>query len=253
MDIRVDVVNQRLQTATNLKSFIAGTQEFIRFVFNLDGDWDDLLVFAQFTQNGVSYNQYLDNENSAYLPSEIGVGICTLTLYGSYGNTRATTNYLTLTIEESKFVADANSTQLTYQQILTLQESYLKKSEFKDQTTYLFSQLTGSTYEVYYDDAWTSPLSEFTIDKDDYTPSANKKLFVWVNDRLLIPNIDYNLVEHEEYYQINKIGSDVPGMSITVQIWTLSSGSSNLAGLTSVVLPGLVNNSIQGEETTNND
>lgn len=101
MDIRVDVVNQRLQTATNLTSFIAGTQEFIRFVFNLDNDWANLLVFAQFTQNETSYNQYLDSENSAYLPAEIVAGTCTLTLYGSYENKKATTNYLVLEIEEN--------------------------------------------------------------------------------------------------------------------------------------------------------
>ena len=113
MDILVDVVNQRLQTATNLTSFIAGTQEFIRFVFNLDDDWDNLLTFAQFTQDGESYNQYLDNDNGAYLPSEIGVGTCTLSLYGSADNKRATTNFLTLKIEENNFVEDGNSTSIT--------------------------------------------------------------------------------------------------------------------------------------------
>lgn len=122
MDIRVDVVNQRLQTATNLTSFIAGTQEFIRFVFNLDGDWDGLLVFAQFTQNGQSYNQYLDSDNSAYLPAEIVAGEATLTLYGSYENKKATTDVLTLKIEENNFSEDGESTEITlslYQQLAT--------------------------------------------------------------------------------------------------------------------------------------
>ena len=80
MDILVDVVNQRLHTATSLTKFIAGTQEFIRFVFNLDSDWENLLTFAQFTQNGESYNQLLDEDKGAYLPPEISVGTCTLTL-----------------------------------------------------------------------------------------------------------------------------------------------------------------------------
>lgn len=122
MDIRVDVVNQRLQTATNLTSFIAGTQEFIRFVFNLDGDWDGLLVFAQFTQNGQSYNQYLDSDNSAYLPAEIVSGEATLTLYGSYENKKATTDVLTLKIEENNLTEDGESTEITlslYQQLAT--------------------------------------------------------------------------------------------------------------------------------------
>ena len=55
MDILVNVANQKLKIATNLKSLVAGTQEFVRFVFNLNGDWDNLLTFAQFTQNGESF------------------------------------------------------------------------------------------------------------------------------------------------------------------------------------------------------
>lgn len=51
MDILVNVANQKLKIATNLKSLVAGTQEFVRFVFNLTGDWDDLLTFAQFRQS----------------------------------------------------------------------------------------------------------------------------------------------------------------------------------------------------------
>ena len=113
MDILVDVVEQRLQTATHLTSFIAGTQQFVRFVFNLDSDWSDLSVFAQFTQNEVSYNQYLDNENSVYLPAEITEGICTLTLFGSAENKRATTDFLTLELIANNLVADGQSTEIT--------------------------------------------------------------------------------------------------------------------------------------------
>ena len=113
MDILVNVANQKLKISTNLKSLVAGTQEFIRFVFNLSGDWDGLTTFAQFSQNGVSYNQYLDEDNSVYLPSEIGVGTCTLMLYGSNDNVRATTNYVTLTIDKNTLVADASSTEIS--------------------------------------------------------------------------------------------------------------------------------------------
>lgn len=132
MDILVNVANQKLKIATNLKSLVAGTQEFVRFVFNTSGDWDDLLTFAQFTQNGVSYNQYLDNDNSAYLPSEIGVGTCTLMLYGSNENTIATTNYLTLTIDENILVADAQSTEISqslYTQLVTRVNTLLTWNE----------------------------------------------------------------------------------------------------------------------------
>lgn len=113
MDILVNVVNQKLKIATNLKNLVAGSQEFVRFVFNLNGDWDNLTTFAQFTQNGTSYNQYLDSNNSVYLPSEIGVGFCTLMLYGSHGNTIATTNFLTLTIDRNILVSNAQSTEIS--------------------------------------------------------------------------------------------------------------------------------------------
>lgn len=122
MDILVNVVNQKLKIATNLKSLIVGTQEFIRFVFNLTSDWDGLLTFAQFRQDGDAYNQYLDEDNSVYLPAEIGTGTCTLTLYGSNGNTIGTTNYITLIIDENILVSDANSTEISeslYNQLVT--------------------------------------------------------------------------------------------------------------------------------------
>lgn len=122
MDILVNVANQKLKIATNLKSLVAGTQEFIRFVFNLTGDWDDLMAFAQFRQDGKAYNAYLDDDNSAFLPPEIGTGTCTLMLYGSNDKTIATTNYLTLTIDENILVSDANSTEISeslYTQLVT--------------------------------------------------------------------------------------------------------------------------------------
>jgi len=113
MDILVNVANQKLKIATNLKSLVAGTQEFVRFVFNLTGDWSDLMTFAQFMQDGVAYNQYLDENNAAYLPSEIKTGTCTIMLYGSNNNTIATTNYLTISIDENILVTDAQSTDIS--------------------------------------------------------------------------------------------------------------------------------------------
>ena len=132
MDILVNVANQKLKIATNLKSLVAGTQEFVKFTFNLTGDWDDLMTFAQFQQNGVAYNAYLDDDNSAYLPSEIGVGTCTLMLYGSNDKTIATTNYLTLTIDENIIVSDANSTEISeslYTQLVTKVNTLLTWNE----------------------------------------------------------------------------------------------------------------------------
>lgn len=113
MNIFVNLINQKLKIATNLKTIVDGTQNFIRFSFNLSDEWNGLQTFAQFSQNGKAYNQYLDSENSVYLPSEICAGICTLMLYGSGGQTIATTNYLTLKIDENILISDASSTEIS--------------------------------------------------------------------------------------------------------------------------------------------
>ena len=113
MDIIVNVINQKLRIASNLKYIIAGTQEFIRFVFNFrSDDWDDLMTFAQFIQNGHAYNVYLDDENSVYLPHEITEGKVTLVLRGSGDDTIAITDCVTLILGENILVADADSTEI---------------------------------------------------------------------------------------------------------------------------------------------
>lgn len=99
MEILINVSNQKLKIVNNLNNIISGTQKFVKLIFELGSDWDGLLTFAQFMQNGVSYNQYLDEENSVYLPTEIQPGTCTVMLYGSNEEVIGTTNYLTFTID----------------------------------------------------------------------------------------------------------------------------------------------------------
>lgn len=126
MDILINVSKQRLKLATNLKKYVSGSQEFVRFVFGLNSYWRDLLTFAQFAQNGNTYNRYLDDENAVYLPSEIVAGECTLTLFGSGNSVIATTNYLTLTIDENILVSDASSTDISeslYEQLVDMVRS----------------------------------------------------------------------------------------------------------------------------------
>lgn len=121
MTILVRVVNQKLKTTSNLKSLVSGSQEFVRFKFSLDSEWDDLIVFAQFIQDGTAYNQYLDENNCVYLPSEIVAGTFDLLIYGTGGDVIATTNYLTYTVDENALIADAQSTDITlslYQQLI---------------------------------------------------------------------------------------------------------------------------------------
>ena len=132
--IYINVVNQRLAALSSLKNFVEGSQEFVRFAFNLDDTWSGLTVFAQFTQDGVAYNQYLDSENSVYLPAEIETGTCTLMLYGTGSRTIGTTNYLTLNIGESKYVGDAHSTEITqtlYQQLVNTVSGYESSTNTK--------------------------------------------------------------------------------------------------------------------------
>ena len=123
MKILVNVTNQKLSVTENYTTLVSGTQKFIKLIFDLDEDWDDLLVFAQFRQESDSYNVYLDSDNSAYLPAEIEPGTCTVMLYGTDEDVIGTTNYLTLTIDENYLVSDAQSTDISqslYAQLTTM-------------------------------------------------------------------------------------------------------------------------------------
>ena len=113
MDILVNVINQKLKTKANTKRLVSGTQKFIRFKFSLDDAWDGLSVFAQFIQNGKAYNDYLDENNSVYLPPEIKDGKFDVLLYGSGSNTIATTNYPTFEVDKNILISDAQSTEIT--------------------------------------------------------------------------------------------------------------------------------------------
>ena len=113
MEIRIEVVRQKLSIASSLRKVVEGSQEFVRFVFKMDKSWDGLKTFAQFIQDGVGYNVYLDDDNAVYLPPEIKNGTCALLLYGTKGKTIATTNYITLTVDKSMMISDASSTEIT--------------------------------------------------------------------------------------------------------------------------------------------
>ena len=86
MEIVVDVIGQRLRLPANLKDYVEGSSNFVKFRFEFSDDWNGLVVFAQFGQSGNYFNKYLDADNCVYLPNEILNGKCTLSLFGSYGN-----------------------------------------------------------------------------------------------------------------------------------------------------------------------
>lgn len=133
MDIKVNVDKQKLKVATNLKTYVSGTQEFIKFTFNfVDNSWDNLTTFAQFKQGSNAYNKYLDENNSVYLPSEIQAGECELILSGTHQNVIAVTGCLKLKIEENYLVSDAQSTEISnslYNQLVTKIGSETLKTE----------------------------------------------------------------------------------------------------------------------------
>lgn len=122
MSILVNVVNQKMYVSSNADGLVAGSQQFVKFKFNLSSEWDGLMTFAQFRQGDGAYNQYLDEDNCVYLPAEIGVGTCTMMLYGSHDTTIGTTNYLTFKISKNNLVSDATSTDISqslYDQLVT--------------------------------------------------------------------------------------------------------------------------------------
>lgn len=122
MSIIVNVINQKMYVSSHVDELIAGSQNFVKFKFNLDEEWENLVAFAQFQQNGIAYNQYLDDKNTVYLPSEICAGFCTLMLYGSYDKAIGTTNCLTLKIGKNMLIEDAESTEISeslYTQLVT--------------------------------------------------------------------------------------------------------------------------------------
>lgn len=81
--ININLRNQMLRMVPGNVPIISGSQEFVKFHFELDSDWQQLTSFAQFTQGNMSYNEYLDENHDVFLPAEIVAGTCTLMLYGT--------------------------------------------------------------------------------------------------------------------------------------------------------------------------
>ena len=146
MDINVTLSHQKLRIATELNTLIAGTQNFIRFVFKLPKEWESLLVFAQFVQNNTAYNVYLDENNSCMLPPEIAPGTMTLMLCGNGNTVIATTNYLTFTLIPNHLISDASSTEITqslYDQLVDMIQEYTKADVIEAKIENVRQELLG--------------------------------------------------------------------------------------------------------------
>lgn len=120
MNIFITVNNQKLR-CHNFNKYVSGTQKFILFNFILSDGWEELTIYAQFTQNEKSYNVFLDSNNCAYLPPEITEGSCKLALKGTKGDTTAISEplelfFLTNPIDEKS--AESCVTTTLYKQLV---------------------------------------------------------------------------------------------------------------------------------------
>lgn len=106
MEVFINVVGQKLRIATNCRTFVEGTMNFIKFTFILSDEWTGLEKKAQFIQDGKAINRELDGNNSVYLPAEIHSGTFELVLRGGMGLTSAVTDTLVLSAKRSEYRTD---------------------------------------------------------------------------------------------------------------------------------------------------
>ena len=106
MEVFINVIGQKLRIATNCRTFVEGTMNFIKFTFVLSDDWAGLEKKAQFIQDGEAINRELDGNNSVYLPVEIHSGTFELVLRGGMGLTSAVTDALVLNAKRSEYRTD---------------------------------------------------------------------------------------------------------------------------------------------------
>lgn len=121
MDIFVKVDGQKLSRVSDVQNIVAGTKEFILFNFLLPSEWSNLTIFAQFIQNGKSYNKYLDPNNRVCLPTEIKEGSFTLALKGTHESVVAVTDFITFNTSANPIRDEESSTVITptlYEQLV---------------------------------------------------------------------------------------------------------------------------------------
>ena len=106
MEVFINVIGQKLRIATNCRTFVEGTMNFIKFTFILSDEWTGLEKKAQFIQDGEAINRELDGNNSVYLPAEIHSGTFELVLRGGMGLTSAVTDTLVLSAKRSEYRTD---------------------------------------------------------------------------------------------------------------------------------------------------
>ena len=129
MDVPVIVEGQRMILHDGSYRFAPQSQRFVKFIFDLSGDWKDMTIFAQWIQGEKSYNALLDYEDCVYMPSELTKGQCVMMLYGAGNDGKiATTMPVKLNISNDLFVANEDSTEITqslYDQLVADVSTYV--------------------------------------------------------------------------------------------------------------------------------
>ncbi len=123
MEVPVNVIGQKLKIATNRKTFVEGTRNFIKFAFALPNEWIGLDMHAQFVQDGIALNVPLDSNYCVFLPYEIHDGLCELILYGSSGRTVAVTDGVMLNIKRSDHTDDGADQVYVFATLEEMKES----------------------------------------------------------------------------------------------------------------------------------
>lgn len=150
MEIKINVTGQKMKVATNLKTYVSGSQEFVKFTFNFtDNSWDmfnqkQRQLSVHFKQGNTVISANLDSNNSVYLPSDISVGECYLTLYGANNNIIGITEGLELKIKENYISTSPESTKMTS----SFYEKLVEEYEFETLRTNA-KTIVGAINELY--------------------------------------------------------------------------------------------------------
>lgn len=115
MDIFVKVDGQKIVLPSNMK-VVTGSSNFVKLIFTLATDWDNMSIKAIFTQviggEKVDTKKTLDENNSCYIPSTLEEGRCVLTLYGIGGiggSVKATTNAVDFIVMKQNYNPEEDS------------------------------------------------------------------------------------------------------------------------------------------------
>lgn len=236
--IKINVIGQTI----NFKKpsgvvIVSGSQEFVKFDFTFDKSWNGLLIFAQFTQDGKSYNQYLADDYTVYLPAEITEGGCSLTLYGSKDKIIATTNTVVFDVVQSQIVADGRSTEIS----LSLYEQLVNRIQWGNglgiesikQTTVATEDDGENVCTIYFNDGTSTDFTfkngskgdagsvtiDATLSENSENPVTNKAVTEGINSMVNISKAytDEKLTDIPTDEHINEL--------ITAQLGVIENGT----------------------------